>query len=76
MSNGAETVVELLKARDTKAANGPWLPASGGTETPFWTRSRRQLLYCYQPSTGTHAYCDVSTDMILTDEEAGFALGK
>lgn len=70
------SVVEMLDARVRKAAEGPWVPASGGTEQPFFTRSRRRLQYCWQPSTGKHAYLDLGTDMILTDEEAGFALGK
>lgn len=51
-----------------------WVPASGGTETPFKTRTGRTLLYCWQPSTGTHAYLDCGTDMILTDDEARQAL--
>ena len=68
------TITELLAARDAKAAQGNWLPASGGTETPFHTRTGRRLLYCWQPSTGKHAYLDCDTDIILTDEEARVAL--
>lgn len=56
-------------------SSGNWYPACGGTETPFWTRNRRYLLYVWQPSTGKHAYLDVQTDLILTDEEARLALG-
>lgn len=55
---------------------GSWLPANGGTETPFRTRTGRKLLYCWQPSTGEHAYLDCETDLILSDEEAELALGK
>jgi hypothetical protein len=51
-----------------------WYPASGGTETPFKTRTGRTLLYCWQPSTGNHAYLDCGTDLILTDEESRLAL--
>lgn len=65
----------LLAEKDAKAAQGPWLPACGGTEVPFETRSGRRLLYCWQPSTGRHAYLDLGTDIILTDEEAAIALG-
>lgn len=54
---------------------GNWYPANGGTEEPFVTRTRRRLLYCWQPSTGDHAYLDLDTDLILTDEEARLALG-
>ena len=50
--------------------NGNWIPACGGTETPFTSRSGRVLLYCYQPSTGKHAYLDCGTDIILSDKEA------
>ena len=63
-------LLDILAARETKAQNGNWYPASGGTETPFMSRSGRRLLYCYQPSTGNHAYLDCDTDTILTDNEA------
>ena len=54
---------------------GNWLPASGGTETSFLTRSGRKLLYCWNPRSGKHAYLDVRQDVILDDEEARLALG-
>ena len=69
------TVAEMLNQRQAKAEQGNWVPACGGTETPFTTRSGRILLYCWQPSTGRHAYLDTQTDLILTNEEAEFALG-
>lgn len=47
-----------------------WYPACNGTETSFIARSGKRLLYCYQPLTGNHAYLDVDSDIILTDEEA------
>lgn len=68
------TLVELLDAADARRAQGDWFPASGGTEVPFVTRTGRRLLYCWQPSTGRHAYLDMGTDMILTDAEALIAL--
>lgn len=52
-----------------------WVPACGGKETPFKTRTGRTLLYCWNACTGDHAYLDVDTDIILTNEEANFALG-
>jgi hypothetical protein len=64
-----KTVAEMLEERAAKAAQGSWIPANGGTEEPFFHRSGRRLLYCYQPSTGRHAYLDMGTDMILADEE-------
>ncbi len=71
-----KTLAEMLSERDARAAQGNWVPGGGGTEVPFETRSGRRLLYCWQPSTGRHAYLDMGTDMILTDEEAQLALGK
>lgn len=68
-------VAELLEKRQAEKEKGNWYPASGGTETIFFTRNRRRLLYCWQPSTGRHAYLDCDTDLILTDEEASLALG-
>jgi hypothetical protein len=65
----------LLAERTAKAQQGHWYPANGGTETPFITRNRRRLLYCWQPSTGKHAYLDMDTDLILSDIEASAALG-
>lgn len=52
------------------ANNGPWIAASGGTEQPFTSRCGRRLLYCWQPTTGRHAYLDLDSDIFLTDEEA------
>lgn len=69
------TLVEMLNAQDEKRNNGPWLPASGGTETPFYTRTGRRLQYMWQPSTGKHAYIDCDSDIFLTDEEACQVLG-
>jgi hypothetical protein len=54
---------------------GDWLPACGGTERPFHSRSGKRLLYCWNRQTGQHAYLDLGTDLILTPEEAASALG-
>ena len=69
------TVTEILDARQKKADNGPWVPGCGGTETPFFARNGTRLLYCWQPSTGRHAYLDMGSDLILSDEEARNILG-
>lgn len=69
------TIIEMLEAADAKRKQGDWFPACGGTETPFVTRTGSRLLYCYQPSTGDHAYLDLGTDMILSDADAMIALG-
>lgn len=50
--------------------NDNWRPACGGTEVPFTSRSGKRLQYVWQPSTGHHAYLDVESDLILSDEEA------
>ena len=52
-----------------------WVPASGGTELPFKSRSGKRLQYVWQPSTGQHAYLDLDSDIILSDEEAEACLG-
>lgn len=70
------TVAEILAARDAKAQQGNWIPACGGTEVPFLTRTGRRLLYVWQPSTGRHAYLDCQTDLILSDADANFALAR
>jgi hypothetical protein len=71
-----KTVTEILADRQQKAEQGNWIPACGGTEEPFYTRTGRRLLYCWQPSTGRHAYLDLGTDLILSDSEAWQALGN
>jgi hypothetical protein len=69
-------LVDKLNAAEAAREQGNWYPANGGTETSFVTRSGRTLLYCWQPSTGKHAYLDCGTDLILSDQEAELALGK
>ncbi len=53
-----------------------WVPASGGSEKPFRTRTGRRLLFCYNPAQREHAYLDCDTDVVLTDDEAYAALGR
>lgn len=50
-----------------------WVPACGGTETVFTSRSGIRMLYCWNPLRG-HAYLNVDTDMVMTDQEANAAL--
>jgi hypothetical protein len=70
------TISEMLEAAKSKAESGQWYPANGGTETAFVTRSGRRLLYCWQPTTGNHAYLDCDTDIFLDNEEAEWVLAK
>jgi hypothetical protein len=51
-----------------------WYPASGGTEKVFQTRTGHKLLYVWHPASGKHAYLNVETDQILSEEEANLAL--
>lgn len=69
------SLADMLDAKDAADEQGDWQPANGGSEEPFVTRSKRRLLYCWQPSTGRHAYLDLDNDLILSDEEAQSALG-
>jgi len=68
-----EETREYYMARISNADR--WVPACGGTETPFRTRTGRRLLYCWNPAIGDHAYLDVDTDLILSSFEAHEALG-
>ena len=69
-----QNLVEHLAALDASRAQGNWVPACGGTEVPFTTRTGFRLLYCWQPSTGRHAYINLDTDILLSDDEARAAL--
>lgn len=51
-----------------------WVPACGGTEVPFTTRTGRRLLYMWNTETGEHAYYDVVNDIFLSGDEATTAL--
>jgi hypothetical protein len=53
-----------------------WVAANAGTATPFMTKNRRCLLYCWQPESGAHAHLDLDLDQgtILTEAEARIAI--
>lgn len=53
-----------------------WVPACGGTETPFAARNGQRLLYCFNPALQRHAYLDLNQDLVLSDEEANAAMGR
>lgn len=65
-----KTVAERLDEQQKRREQGNWVPACGGTEVPFTTRTGKRVQYLFQPSTGRHAYIDLDTDIFLTDEEA------
>jgi hypothetical protein len=52
-----------------------WVPACGGTEEISLVRNKR-ILYCYNPKTKKHAWLDVDSDMIMTNEEYFALLGN
>lgn len=69
-----QTLADRLNEAEQRKAQGNWVIACGGTEKPFTTRTGRRLQYIWQPSTGRHAYLDLGTDLILSDDEAQEAL--
>jgi hypothetical protein len=55
---------------------GNWIPACGGTEVPFNTRTGHKVLYVWQPRSGDHAYLDMGTDIIIPDGDlSSYGLG-
>lgn len=73
MNNETTSLLAIRNAIST--FQNVWVPANGGTETVFVSRSGRRLLYCYNSALARHAYLDVSSDIILSDDEALLALG-
>jgi hypothetical protein len=72
----SESVAAKLERERARRENGAWVPACNGTEVPFLTRTAHRVLYCWQPSTGRHAYLDCETDVIIADKElSAYGLG-
>jgi hypothetical protein len=46
-----------------------FIPACGGTEEPFKTRTGITVQYLWNPTTKEHAYINCDTDILLTDYE-------
>jgi hypothetical protein len=70
------SVAEQMECERARREDGPWVPACNGTEVPFYTRTGHCVLYCWQPSTGRHAYLDCGTDLIIPDADlAAYGLG-
>ena len=79
-TNKLELAIRNLTTKDMVAVkkvelSDAWVAACQGSEQPFVARDGTRLLYCYQASSGKHAYLDMDRDMILTDEEAANKLG-
>ena len=73
MDRATATIEEILNARKIRE-DREWIPACGGTEVPFFSRTGRHLQYCWNQLTGEHAYLDLGSDLFLTNEEAQQAL--
>jgi len=67
--------LELKQKCQCGSNKDEWIPAGGGSETPFISFGGKRVLYCWNPSRQKHAYLDLDTDTILTDEEANQTLG-
>ena len=73
MSDFDAAVRTIPKMLADRMAQGRWVPASGGTEEPYKTRSGIRVLYCWHTGTGEHAWLNVDTDIIMTPDEADAA---
>jgi hypothetical protein len=70
------SVAERIDREHARREQGAWVPACDRTEVPFHTRTGHRVLYCWQSSTGRHAYLDCGTDLIIPDAElATYGLG-
>lgn len=69
-----DQIITAARANWAYARLDAWVPACGGLEVPFTTRTGKRLLYVYNHAEGRHAYLDLGTDLILTDEEARLAI--
>ena len=58
---------EYFAAAQTKA--DLWVPACGGKEVPTLVNGR-SLLYCWNHARREHAYVDLRSDTVLSDDEA------
>ncbi len=41
-----------------------WVAACGGTERPYHTRTKRWVLYVWNPALGRHGFLDIGTDIV------------
>ena len=61
-----EGVADVLARVKRERENGRWQVGCGGTETPV-TFDGTRWLYVFQPSTGTHGYLNLDTDIVHND---------
>lgn len=71
-----ETFKQAMDTAEKRRAQSYWLPASGGTEKPFTTKTGHRVQYMWQPLTGKHAYLNLDNDVFIKDEDLNlFGLG-
>lgn len=71
-----ETLKQSLDTEEKRRAQSYWLPASGGTEKPFTTKTGHRVQYMCQILTGKHAYLNLDNDLFIADEDlASYGLG-
>ena len=71
-----ETLKQALDTEEKRRDQSYWLPASGGTEKPFTTKTGHRVQYMWQPLTGKHAYLNLENDLFIADEDlASYGLG-
>jgi len=73
-SETRQEAMERIFSEACKNMTDIWLPGSGGTETAFTSRSGVRMLYCYNPGQNRHAYLNIDTDIIMTQDEASNAI--
>tara|TARA_R110000787_G_scaffold174217_2_gene286821 strand:+ start:194 stop:379 length:186 start_codon:yes stop_codon:yes gene_type:complete len=52
-----------------------WVPACGGTEMPFKTRTGVKVQYLWNPATGEHRYIDCGTDILIPNDDLAHVFG-
>mgnify|MGYP006970126022 CR=1 FL=1 len=55
---------------------GTWVPACGGTEQPFVTRSGVKVQYLWNNVTGEHRYINCDNDILIPDNELSLVFGE
>ena len=66
----------MSKSAYSEAYRTNWIPACGGTEVPFKTRSGVTVQYLWNPVSGEHAYINCDTDVLISDEEIDGVFGR
>lgn len=70
-----KTIIEQSFDLACRMNSDIWLPANGGKEEPFISRSGIRLLYVYNPFLQKHAYMRLDRDEVISDQEAMSLMG-